>query len=180
MRRAHAPPVPEDLAHFVRIDREEPDRRRHFVVHAADPRFTLELEADGTAPDGVGSGVIRRLCVPNSWAGDYGKYAKLITAAFYGRGPKYSYYNGCSTGGRQGLIEATRFPEDFDAILAGDELLAAQATAVWTASLTRIAWASIGFTPTRSVTRLEHRLAAPNFRRSSAAWWASPRPKACS
>lgn len=45
--------------------------------------------------------------------------AKLIAAAFYGKGPKYSYYNGCSTGGRQGLIEATRFPEDFDAISAG-------------------------------------------------------------
>ncbi|HEY2846119.1 MAG TPA: tannase/feruloyl esterase family alpha/beta hydrolase, partial [Bryobacteraceae bacterium] len=45
--------------------------------------------------------------------------AKLITIAFYGKGPKYSYYNGCSTGGRQGLIEATRFPEDFDAISAG-------------------------------------------------------------
>jgi len=45
--------------------------------------------------------------------------AKLITVAFYGKGPKYSYYNGCSTGGRQGLIEATRFPEDFDAISAG-------------------------------------------------------------
>ncbi|HWF08571.1 MAG TPA: tannase/feruloyl esterase family alpha/beta hydrolase [Bryobacteraceae bacterium] len=45
--------------------------------------------------------------------------AKLITVAFYGKGPKYSYYNGCSTGGRQGLIEATRFPDDFDAIAAG-------------------------------------------------------------
>jgi len=45
--------------------------------------------------------------------------AKQITAAFYGQGPKYSYYNGCSTGGRQGLVEATRFPEDFDAIAAG-------------------------------------------------------------
>jgi feruloyl esterase len=45
--------------------------------------------------------------------------AKLITAAFYGKGPKYSYYNGCSTGGRQGLIEVTRFPEDFDAVSAG-------------------------------------------------------------
>jgi feruloyl esterase len=45
--------------------------------------------------------------------------AKLITATFYGRGPKYSYYNGCSTGGRQGLIEATRFPDDFDAVAAG-------------------------------------------------------------
>jgi feruloyl esterase len=45
--------------------------------------------------------------------------AKLITVAFYGKAPKYSYYNGCSTGGRQGLIEATRFPNDFDAISAG-------------------------------------------------------------
>ena len=42
--------------------------------------------------------------------------AKAITVSFYGNGPKYSYYNGCSTGGRQGLIEATRFPNDFDAI----------------------------------------------------------------
>src|SRR5208282_3052540 len=45
--------------------------------------------------------------------------AKLITKEFYGKGPKYSYYNGCSTGGRQGLIEVTRFPEDFDAVAAG-------------------------------------------------------------
>src|SRR5579872_3758396 len=45
--------------------------------------------------------------------------AKLITTAFYGRAPKYSYYNGCSTGGRQGLVEVTRFPDDFDAVAAG-------------------------------------------------------------
>ncbi len=45
--------------------------------------------------------------------------AKLITKEFYGKGPKYSYYNGCSTGGRQGLVEVTRFPDDFDAVAAG-------------------------------------------------------------
>ena len=45
--------------------------------------------------------------------------AKVITAAFYGTNPKYSYYNGCSTGGRQGLVEAARFPADFDGIVAG-------------------------------------------------------------
>jgi len=45
--------------------------------------------------------------------------AKLIVTAFYGKGPKYSYYNGCSTGGRQGLVEVTRFPDDFDAVAAG-------------------------------------------------------------
>ena len=45
--------------------------------------------------------------------------SKAIIAAFYGRGARLSYWNGCSTGGRQGLTEAQRYPEDFDAILAG-------------------------------------------------------------
>jgi feruloyl esterase len=48
---------------------------------------------------------------------------KRITAAYYGRGPAYSYWDGCSTGGRQGLISAQRFPEDFDGIVAGAPVL---------------------------------------------------------
>ena len=45
--------------------------------------------------------------------------AKAIISAFYNKRPKYSYYNSCSTGGRQGLMEASRYPEDFDGIVAG-------------------------------------------------------------
>lgn len=45
--------------------------------------------------------------------------AKAIIKAFYGTKPKYSYYRGCSTGGRQGMVSAQQFPEDFDGIIAG-------------------------------------------------------------
>lgn len=45
--------------------------------------------------------------------------AKVIVEAFYGGGPRLSMWNGCSTGGRQGVIEASKYPADYDAIIAG-------------------------------------------------------------
>lgn len=45
---------------------------------------------------------------------------KAITTHYYGQAPKYSYFFGCSGGGRQALIEAQRFPWDFDGIVAND------------------------------------------------------------
>jgi feruloyl esterase len=46
--------------------------------------------------------------------------AKAVVAAHYDARPARSYFNACSTGGRQGLVEAQRYPEDFDGIVAGD------------------------------------------------------------
>jgi feruloyl esterase len=45
--------------------------------------------------------------------------AKEIMRSYYGAPPHHAYFDGCSTGGRQGLMEAQRFPQDFDGILAG-------------------------------------------------------------
>jgi len=45
--------------------------------------------------------------------------SKMLIAAYYGKAPKYSYWNGCSTGGRQALVEVTKFPDDFDGVIAG-------------------------------------------------------------
>lgn len=60
--------------------------------------------------------------------------AKKIILAYYGSAPRYSYWVGCSTGGRQGLMEAQRYPEDFDGYVVGAPVLflsGLQMKAVW-------------------------------------------------
>ena len=54
--------------------------------------------------------------------------AKMITQSYYGCAIEYSYYAGCSTGGRQGFKEIQMYPDDFDGVLAG-------APAWWTTHL---------------------------------------------
>jgi feruloyl esterase len=47
-------------------------------------------------------------------------HAKSIVRAFYGEAPSYAYYLGCSKGGQQGMMEAQRYPEDYDGLLVGN------------------------------------------------------------
>jgi feruloyl esterase len=66
------------------------------------------------------------IAYPERWA-DFGYRAthemtvisKYIIEKYYQCGPKYSYFIGCSTGGQQALMEAQRFPEDYNGIIAG-------------------------------------------------------------
>jgi hypothetical protein len=60
--------------------------------------------------------------------------AKAIVTAFYGTGPRRAYFDSCSNGGRQALMEAQRYPEDYDGIVAG-----APAND-WTRLLTAAVW----------------------------------------
>src|SRR5206468_9290943 len=60
--------------------------------------------------------------------------AKAAMKAFYGQEPQHSYFASCSNGGRQALMEAQRFPGDYDGILAG-----APAN-FWTHLLTSALW----------------------------------------
>ena len=75
------PSVPDEFKHFLRIEREEGVKSSHYVVHTRDPKFSMELIPDREAPDKVGRGVIKRVCVPNSCIGDYTRYSKLMSAA---------------------------------------------------------------------------------------------------
>jgi feruloyl esterase len=56
-----------------------------------------------------------------AWRGvaETARVAKTLVAAHYGRPQQKSYFAGCSTGGRMGLMAAQRFPADFDGIIAG-------------------------------------------------------------
>jgi feruloyl esterase len=72
--------------------------------------------------------------------------AKAFVAAFYSSAPKYSFWNGCSTGGRQALAEAQRYPDDYDGIVAGaaaNYVTHLQGMQVWAAQQAHLSEASL-------------------------------------
>ncbi|KAH8161649.1 hypothetical protein CIB48_g6609 [Xylaria polymorpha] len=95
--------------------------------------------ADGYATITTDAGVGNNSQDPSSWAllsegnvnlynfqnfgsvslSDGGLIGKSLIKSFYGKGPEFSYWNGCSTGGRQGLMLAQRYPTLYNGIVAG-------------------------------------------------------------
>jgi feruloyl esterase len=74
--------------------------------------------------------------------------AKQLVKEFYDRGAQYSYFKGCSTGGRMAVMEAQRYPDDYDGIIAGS--LANRHIHMWTSGIERSI--SLSRHPDRAIT----------------------------
>ncbi|UFN48957.1 tannase/feruloyl esterase family alpha/beta hydrolase [Roseomonas sp. OT10] len=105
----------EDLDSPTRRDTREAALRRGFVVASNNTGHDAEREPLGTFAASTAKLVDYAFRAVHRTVEE----AKRATAAYYGRPPAFSYWDACSTGGRQGLISAQRFPDDFDGILAG-------------------------------------------------------------
>ena len=93
-----------------------PDRlRRGYVVAGTDGGHTGDIFSFAWAPgrpdlvEEFGSGAVHKMTVR----------AKAIIHAYYGESARHSFFSGCSSGGRQALVEAQRYPDDFDGIIFG-------------------------------------------------------------
>jgi len=65
------------------------------------------------------------------------RFSKLVVQTFYGDEIEYSYLKGCSNGGRAGLLEAIRFPNDYDGIIAGSPFFRMTELSPWVLELAR-------------------------------------------
>jgi len=84
-----------------------------------------DMGHSGSEFPGATFGTRRALEIDYGWRATHVSVviAKAIMQAYYGQWPTYSYWDGCSTGGRQAAVEAQRFPGDFDGIVSGDPFM---------------------------------------------------------
>lgn len=68
-------------AHFITVERRVGGVSSYLVRHLVDPKFTLEVEPVRDAEGRVSSGLIKRLCLPNSWTGSYHRQGALLGEA---------------------------------------------------------------------------------------------------
>jgi hypothetical protein len=67
--------------HFVSVEQEGTDgNTHHYVVHTQDPKLAVKFSAE-CVQGRLKPGTIQRISVPNSWAGEYSQYAKLVSQA---------------------------------------------------------------------------------------------------
>ena len=93
--------------------------RNHFMTAATNTGHDARPEPGGTfaaTPQKLLDYAFRAIHVT-------AETAKKLSSAYYGTGPSKSFFDACSTGGRQGLMSAQRFPADFDGILVGAPVL---------------------------------------------------------
>ncbi|KAL4106461.1 hypothetical protein PRIC1_004512 [Phytophthora ramorum] len=106
-----------DLSHVT----EEGVNAASGSQHVAGGEFALAATDMGGAMDGkvFANNPGRRKSFAYSAQHLTSLVSKTLIQAYYGQKPRYSYFNGCSDGGREGVMEALRYPNDFDGILAG-------------------------------------------------------------
>jgi hypothetical protein len=87
----------------------------------ADGDFVLAAEDDGHSGQSVSwySNAEQRVDFAYLSYHDVALVSKGLAAEFYGTGPRYSYFDGCSQGGHEALGEVQRYPTDFNGVLAG-------------------------------------------------------------
>lgn len=76
----------------------------------------------------------------NATVGKVTVAAKAVIARYYGQAPRRSYFAGCSTGGREGMLASQRYPSEFDGIVSGDPAQRAGYSNIG------LAWANAAFT----------------------------------
>jgi feruloyl esterase len=115
-------------------DEMAPQLRRGFAVAATDNGHASKSSADVSWAFGA-----HEKLVDYAWRAvhETADKSKQVIRAFYGRPQDYAYFNGCSTGGRDGLKSAQMFPRDFNGILIGGS------AAYYTHAVTQTIFASL-------------------------------------